>query len=184
MNKRTHRHLFRGSGGVTLIELLVVIVVLTLIATLAAPSFTRMLAKKRVEGITSELVTDLQYARSEAVQRNITVRVTFGTGCYIIHTRGFAGSASCSQSGPSAVAGLYEELKTVQVPSGSNAVLTPNGITSIEFEPLRGTVTPAGSIDVNSISGEWQLRAIISAVGRVRTCSPNSSVSGYSNDCT
>jgi len=170
--------------GFTLVELMIVIAILAVIATLAAPSFTRMMAKKRVEGIASELVTDLQYARSEAVQRNTTVRVTFGTGCYVIHTRGFAGSASCSQTGPSALSGLYQELKTVQVPSGSTASLSPNGITFIEFDAMRGSVTPAGSINVNSTSGEWQLRAIVSAVGRVRTCSPNSSVAGYSSDCS
>jgi type IV fimbrial biogenesis protein FimT len=168
-----------------LIELLIVIAVLALIATLVAPSFTRMMAKKRVEGITSELVTDLQYARSEAVQRNNKVRVTFGPGCYVIHTRGISGSASCSQSGASVLTGDYEELKTVQVPSGSNAALSPNGgMAYIQFEPMRGSVTSAGSIDVSSTSGDWQLRAIVSAVGRVRTCSPNASVSGYSSDCS
>jgi len=171
--------------GFTLIELVAVVAVLALIAALAAPSFTRMMAKKRVEGIASELVTDLQYARSEAVQRNLRVRVTFGASCYVIHTHGFFGSASCSQSAPSVVTGEYLELKTVQVPSGANAVLSPNGgIAYIQFEPMRGSVALAGSIDVNSTAGEWQLRAIVSAVGRVRTCSPNASVSGYSNDCS
>jgi type IV fimbrial biogenesis protein FimT len=183
MNESVHLRRTARHGGFTLIELVVVIAILALIATFAAPSFTRMLAKKRVEGITSELVTDLQYARSEAMQRNAKVRVKFGTGCYIIHTIGFAGSASCSQSGASVVAGDYQELKTVQVPSGSTASLSPS-VTFIEFDPMRGSVTSAGSIDVNSTSGEWQLRAIVSAVGRVRTCSPNASVSGYSNDCS
>jgi type IV fimbrial biogenesis protein FimT len=176
--------LARRSGGLTLIELLVVMALLAVIATLAAPSFTGLLAKKRVEGITAELVTDLQYARSEAVQRNEIVRVTFGAGCYVIHTQGYIGGATCSASGPSVVTG-GSELKTVQIDGGSTASLSPNaGLAYIQFEALRGSPDASGSIDVNSSVGGWQLRAIVSAVGRVRTCSPNASIAGYSNECS
>jgi Tfp pilus assembly protein FimT len=165
-----------------LIELIIVVVVLAVIASLAAPSFTRVLAKKRVEGIASELVTDLQYARSEAVQRNEIVRVTFGTGCYVIHTEGVNGAATCSQTAASTTAGV--QLKTVQLPQGSTASLVPNGITYLQFEPERGSAKTPGSVNVNSTSGEWQLQAVVAPIGRVRVCSPNSSFSGYSSDCT
>ncbi len=184
-----NRTLFRATPrGFTLIELLVVILVLALIATLAAPSFTRFMAKKRVEGITSELVTDLQYARSEAVQRNVKVRITFGTSCYVIHTWHFVGSASCNQSG-STVTGGFLRIKSVEVPGAANTSLSPNNsMTFIEFEPLSGSADPDGTIDdgwidVSSASGEWRLRAVITPVGRVRTCSPNNSMSGFSS-CT
>lgn len=169
----------------TLIELLVAVAVLALIATLAAPSFTRMMAKKRVEGIASELVTDLQYARSEAAQRGAKVRVTFGTACYVVHTAAVGVAATCNATGPSTVDAGETELKTVQLSGGSTVTLSPNaGLAFLEFDPQYGYATPAGSINVNSTSGEWQLQAVINPVGRVRTCSPNSSVSGYSNNCS
>jgi type IV fimbrial biogenesis protein FimT len=168
----------------TLIELLVVIVALALIAMLAAPAFTRMLAKKRIEGITSELVTDLQYARSEAIQRNTRVRVMFGSGCYVIHTEGSGALSSCAQTGPSTLGADSMELKTVQLPVGSPASFSTTGSPYLQFEPERGIAVTSGSVNVTTSSGEWQLRAIVSTIGRVRTCSPNSSVPGYSNDCS
>jgi type IV fimbrial biogenesis protein FimT len=191
MNRKS-RHLGSAScGGFTLIELISVVLVLALIATLAAPSFTRMLAKKRVEGIASELVTDLQYARSEAVQRNDFVRITFGPRCYVIHTAGINGAATCSSNGPSTVGVPETELKTVQLPGASTVSLSPNGgLAFVDFDPQRGFATcngvssPCAPGSVSVTSGEWQLSALVYAVGRVRTCSPNSSISGYSNDCS
>jgi len=184
MKHRTHARRFGRYRGFTLIELLVVIAVLALIATLAAPSFARMMAKKRIEGITSELVTDLQYARSEAVQQNARVRVMFGTGCYVIHTEGISALSSCSQTGPSTVGAGSKELKTVQLPSGTASFSPNGGLPYLQFEPTRGLAVAPGSVDVTSTSGEWQLRAVVSVVGRVRACSPNSSVPGYSNNCS
>jgi type IV fimbrial biogenesis protein FimT len=170
------------AGGFTLVEFIVVIAVLALIATLAAPSFMRMLAKKRVEGVTSELVTDLQYARSEALHRNAKVRVTFGPGCYVIHTVGGGGGTTCSASGSSSVDPSEIELKTVQLAGVSTVSLSPNaGLVFLEFDAQRGSVEPTGSIDVISTSGEWQLRAVVNAIGRVRTCSLAAPVAGYSN---
>ena len=169
------------ASGFTLVEFIVVIAVLALIATFAAPSFTRMFAKKRVEGVASELVTDLQYARSEALHRNGKVRVTFGPGCYVIHTVG-GGGTTCSASGSSSVDPSEIELKTVQLVGASTVSLSPNGgLVFLEFDAQRGSVDPAGSIDVISTAGEWKLRAVVNVIGRVNTCSPHASVAGYSS---
>lgn len=183
---RGRRHL----RGFTLSELLAVMALLAIIAALAAPSFTGMLAKRRVEGVTAELVTDLQYARSEAVQRNAPVHVIFGPGCYFIHT---VNGGSCTATSftsplplpPPAISVL---LKTVQLDGGVEIVA--NGpppasplITNLSFEPLRGAATASGSVNVKNTAGSLQLSAVVSGVGRVRTCSPNGSVPGHSSDC-
>ena len=52
-----------------MIELMVVVALVAIVLSLAAPSFKTFLMKKRVEGAMSELSTDLQFARSEAVSR-------------------------------------------------------------------------------------------------------------------
>jgi type IV fimbrial biogenesis protein FimT len=177
MNTARTRLMAAKVRAFTLVELLVVIALFALIATLAAPSFDRFLAKKRVEGVAAELVTDLQYARSEAAQRNEVVRVTFGDRCYVIHA---GGSASCSAGAASVISGGGVELKTVDLNEHQSTSISPSsGLVYVEFDPQRGTANTAAAVDIESASSGIRLRTIVTATGQVRTCSPDASVSGY-----
>ena len=180
----------RGARGFTLIELMVVVVLASVVVALAAPSFNGMLARKRLEGAALELGTDLQYARSEAVQRNAPVGVVFASGCYAIYLIGSTDATNCTTLGTGGV-----ELKTVQLASTSGSAVTLGFAPTVSgafvaFEPVRGTAaTPGGAdqsglVNVTSSAGNWQLRAIVTRYGRMKTCSPNSSVPGFSNDCS
>jgi type IV fimbrial biogenesis protein FimT len=61
--------------GMTLIELLVVLALLALLASLGAPDFGDLIAKRRLDSIAGEFVGGLQLARSEALKRNANVEV-------------------------------------------------------------------------------------------------------------
>lgn len=180
----------RANHGLTLIELMVVVALVAVVLTLAAPSFSSFFAKKRVEGVVSELVTDLQYARSEAVSRNAAVRVTFGTLCYVITaqpTDGTAPTSSCSQTADPTLGLGAANIKQVQLKPGSTASLD-NSVDWLELDPVRGVATfgtgaTSGAVPVNSSVGSWQLQAQICTMGRVSVCSPNSSITGYSSSC-
>lgn len=172
--------------GVTLIELMTVLAVTAVLLMVAVPSFTNILSKKRVEGSLMELATDLQFARSEAVQRNANVRVTFGTGCYVIHTVGTT-STSCTQSGNATLGTNAIQVKLVQQDVASTVSFSPNNsLTYLMFDSVRGmatwdgTSTTSGSVNITSSVGSWQLRTSVTPMGRAQTCSPNSSVTGYS----
>lgn len=184
----------RRAAGFTVIELMTVLAIAAILAVAAAPSFSEFLAKRRVEGVASELVTDLHYTRSEAVSRNEPVRMTFGTDCYVIHRAlvpSFSATvATCDRTSKS-VNPAAAEIKTVQLDAGRPITIAPV-VTHFEFDPVRGTVANdlsppgPGSVDVRSTAGTaWQLRAVLTLMGRVATCSPQGAgnLPGYSTNC-
>ncbi|WP_303746842.1 GspH/FimT family pseudopilin [Stenotrophomonas pigmentata] len=63
------------ASGFTLIELMVTVAVLAIVASIAAPSMQALIGANRLSTATTELVTALQLARSEAVRRNAAVTV-------------------------------------------------------------------------------------------------------------
>lgn len=173
----------RHESGLTLIELLATLVVAAILVTLAVPAYRDLVSRKRVEGMFDEMQTDFQLARSEAVARNVALRVSFGPGCYVVHVAS-ASTASCTQTSKSIVP-PEAEVKTFQVPSAGFAALSPNdALTFVEFEPVRGVASWDGSgaqasIGVDSATGPWRLVLSLSAVGRVNACSPGGSIKGY-----
>ena len=109
----------------TLIELMIVVALIAIIVTLAAPSFRDMILMQRLRGINAQLVTDLAFARSEAVSRGTFMQVSFESNstmtCYIIFARTTASTASmcdCRAAAGSRCSAptLTTEVKTVQAP--------------------------------------------------------------------
>jgi len=63
----------REQRGLSLVELLAGLVILSVLVSVAAPSFSRMVAEQRLRQVGSELRISLATARSEAVKRNESV---------------------------------------------------------------------------------------------------------------
>ncbi|WFM70967.1 GspH/FimT family pseudopilin [Halomonas sp. CKK8] len=68
----------KKSFGFTLIELITTIAVIAILATIAVPGFQRMMAASRVAADYNEILSGLNYARSEAIKRrkDVTFDVT------------------------------------------------------------------------------------------------------------
>lgn len=66
----------QGQKGFTLIEMMVVVVLLAILAALAMPSFTTMIANQRVNSAAQELLTLLQFARAEGVYKRTESTIT------------------------------------------------------------------------------------------------------------
>lgn len=193
----------RSPHGLTIIELMVVVGVVGVLAALAAPSLRDFMARQRVAAINAELVTDLQFARSEAIARGRQVRVQFREDntmtCYTIHTYGVAiGNCNCLKplgtACPAGIANL-SEIKTTQVLKSTSVTVRPpdafphNYVIFTEPKGLANWRDHAGDDSdyvtnwedfkvavESSISGK--LRTATNLVGRPQVCSPDGSISG------
>lgn len=72
----TRLHSRRNARGFTLIELIVALVILGIITAMSVPSFREFIANRKLASVSFNLVTDLMFARSEAVKRRAEVTVS------------------------------------------------------------------------------------------------------------
>ncbi|MFO1329694.1 MAG: GspH/FimT family pseudopilin [Rubrivivax sp.] len=147
----------RSRRGFTLVELLVAVSLATVLMALAAPSFRELTARMRVEGVAHNLATDLQLARTEAVQRRAAVNLV---------TAADGASYSLTTGG--------NTIKSV--PLGGGATLTAS--ITISFEALRGLAN-AAVLDTSVSGTSAQLRVSSDVMGRVQMCSPSGVLKGY-----
>jgi type IV fimbrial biogenesis protein FimT len=167
------------SKGFTIIELMTVVVIAAVLVTLAIPSFRELIARNRLEGVSSEFVTDLQFARSEAVARNANVGLVTGVAgtCYTIYQEANPVAGSCNCANTPVCTGGPVAIKTVSF--GGTGVSATVGTTFL-FEPVRGSLTGGDQAAVlSSAAVVQQLRAEVLAVGRVKACSPSGTFKGY-----
>jgi len=173
----------RRQLGFTMVELMTVVVIAGILLALAAPSFRGMLERRRLEGQANELVTDLAYAKSEAVARNRNVVLITGGGgtCYTIAAWTApalrAGSCDCTAApGARCTTGANNpvEVKTVTLVNGATV---SDGV-SFDFEPVRGSLQPVAPATIASAAsavvalGSRNYTVDVSANGRVSPIRP------------
>jgi type IV fimbrial biogenesis protein FimT len=166
--------------GFTLIEASAVLAITTVLATAAAPGMQELINARRLDNATTQLASDIHLTRTAALVRNQAVRLSFVSrsagSCYVIHT-GSAGACDCSSDGPAACQGTAREIKTVVLNDADRVRISAN-VSSVLFDPVHGTSTPTGTVRVIGANGR-EVRHVINIMGRVRSCSPAPSVSGY-----
>lgn len=170
------------SRGLTLVEAAIVTAIAAITLSAAAPDFSGFIGRQRLDGVASQLVSDIQFARSEAVMRNHGVRISLnadaGGACYLVHT-GAAADCECRADGTAACTGSARVLRTVALPTGERIGLS-GSVSSIHFDPLHGTSSPTGTLRVTAASGR-AIHHVVNLMGRIRSCSPQGRVSGYRN---
>lgn len=177
------------TAGFTMVELLVVVAVVSILALLAAPSFNDFIRLQRLKGVTSQLMTDLQFARTEAATRNQPVRVRFNesdvVSCYTIYT-GPAGVCRCTNAPVCAAGGT--EVRTVAVPRRQAVrVVIPTipdiqRVTTFDIDPATGGILippsdargdpPDQFVIDTQIDNSRRYRVEVKLSGRPGTCKP------------
>jgi type IV fimbrial biogenesis protein FimT len=190
----------RRRDGFTLIELMVGLTVLGVLLLVAAPGVRDMLAMQRLKSTHAQIVTDLQFARAEAVASGSEVnfyvmpQTAVRDACYIIFhhigrnygANGASGSCNCRlPAGSRCTEAGTRELRTVIIPRSRGVrVATPIDLPSpsMAFNPVNGAmvlvVNEAGlgsgvDFKVDSIvDAARSLRVVVGLSGRPTVCRP------------
>jgi type IV fimbrial biogenesis protein FimT len=141
----------RSPSGVTLVELMVALAVFAILVTIGIPSFTNLIANNRVTAAANELLSTLQFARSEAVKRNedIVARPTDGI----------------NWSGGWVVRRGATDLRTRHAQHAS-VTIAKTGLASLTFRPA-GNVVGSGNFSIEVAGSAGATRCLtLEASGR------------------
>ena len=176
--RATGRH---RQQGLTLLELAIVVAITAIVAATAAPSFTALIDARRLDSAATRLAADIQLARSEAIARNRPLRLSLfdgaGATCWIVHS-GAAADCRCGTEEGAVCGATARTIKSV-VLANSERVSVAGNVASIVFDPLHGTSTPTGTLRLVGARGN-AIHHVVNVAGRVRSCSPDGAVPGYS----
>jgi type IV fimbrial biogenesis protein FimT len=176
--------------GFTLVEMLVVVAIVVVLLAVAGPSFLDFIVRQRVQAAASELVTDIQWARTEAVSRGEAVvlylRSNADLTCYTVQRSNNAEIPLCDcRSGVgSACAMAGVELRTAVLPTNRSvrySTLSASLLNNrIEFGAANMTVlTSNANFQVDVIgTPAGRLRVLVNRSGRPTMCTPDGSFSG------
>lgn len=169
-NRQNPRPPTRWQRGFTLIELMVTVAVLTIVLTVAVPSFANLVNSNRLNAQANLLLAAIEYAKTEAVKSNATVTFCHsanGSSCSAAPAAGWQGWIVGLAANPAGIeagsvmrAGTLESAQLVILASESltdaddQIRITPQGLLRTGNRlPLQATLRvchPTSSINPNS----------------------------------
>ena len=158
--------------GFTLIELLIAVVILSILVTLAVPSFRDMIANNRASSQANALLQLVTYTRSEAIRRNSTMTICRLEGADCTAGNWAEGIVIFSDDDDDETLDSGEEVVQSLVPFAENLVITTSttSLTRLTFTP-RGVGNQANTFIIKrpSMSTDpFERRVTVSATGRPR----------------
>ena len=180
-----------ASNGFTVIEMLLVVVVVGFITALAIPSYSTILEKRQVTSGAQQLSGFLSRAQLEAVKRNENITLSYAmtdSDTWCLGSTSGTTACDCTETDPAETDAcvIDAQLQVVtdanlNYPAIMNAI---QGDGAFVYDPVRGLMadlTDAVTLELLSRTGKYALDVQLSATGRLKICSHNSStkVPGY-----
>lgn len=161
-------------SGVTLTETLVVIAIIGILAGIAIPEYSRMIARHRLENAAHAFKSDQQFARTEALKRSRNIVVSRKAGqdgnwCYGLSIK-TADKTSCDCQISDALNSKFCDVKRIMGSAFTHTHLLTALSTSNTYTFTRGTTNAGGA---TFAADRYAVRVVFSDVGRVRLCIPD-----------
>lgn len=144
-----------NAKGFSLVELLVTVSVVGILAAIAIPNFSSTLQNNRAETEVSDLQRALNYARLEAINRGVNVRIA--------PTSGTDWTAELQVT---LASGAQTVLRKV-TPLSSGATLVAANVTAVEFNNLGGMTSPASAVAMTYTRGSTTKVINVCLTGRI-----------------
>jgi len=163
----------RKNTGFTTVELMIVVIIAGILAAIAAPSFSDLINTTRLTSTMSQLTSDLNRARGEAIKRNSWVLIcarntdiacgaNWGNGWLVCQDSSNDGADNCDS-------GTATNPNPITVHPNIKAPLTLTGsAASLRFNP-NGTGVP-GTLTL--VSGTKSRTANIVVTGNISVSNP------------
>ena len=164
----------RRQRGFTIIELMITVSIVGILVAAAAPGYQDWVATTRLNSHTTEFVTALHFARSEAIKRNVAVSVcktTSGAGCVTTNTwaQGWIVFVDVDASGT--VDSADTVLRVHEKLTGGTTLVGQAAVANVITFRSNGTAAQGGLVDMCSYRQTVAGRDIVIAAGTGRPIS-------------
>lgn len=144
-----------NAKGFSLVELLVTVSIVAILAAVAIPNFNSTLQNNRAETEVSDLQRAFNYARLEAINRGVSVRIAPTTG-----------TDWTTELQVTLASGAQTVLRKV-TPLSSGATLVAANVTAVEFNNLGGMTSPASAVAMTYTRGSTTKVINVCLTGRI-----------------
>lgn len=186
------RFVGRPAWGFTLVELMVSVAIAGVLLAIATPSIAGLLERRRIIAVAEEVAGMFSFAKSEAntlgskLTMNLQDTLDGRSSCMRLVTAATIDTCRCDVADADFCQGsssrLLRELIVPQDSGISFAASADWGVAGHSTSFMRNDRSTSVSnlhIDVTGRRTGAKLRVEYTQVGRVRTCSPDGSISGY-----
>lgn len=130
----------RSTHGFTLVELMVTLAVFAILVSMALPSLIGLIQGSEADTEASDLVRGLNFARLEAMNRGVSIRVRPTTSSAAWTTS--LGVLQVSDEGASPA----KYIRVVSAMTSGATLVVSSGVTTIDFNNLGGLSVPGSAV--------------------------------------